>query len=136
MRVLAWISLVVGVVSLFVAPALLIGNADLAVGGPMLLPSVLTYSWRLLIGPSIWLGGVGLSVAWIAFRRLPGLAWLSLLVLLLLLVPYLGVGILPTLAPIVAALIVGGLLVPVGVAAIGSAIGGAVNRRRAQPATV
>ena len=136
MRVLAWISLVVGVVSLFVAPALLIGNADLAVGGPRLLPDAMAYSWRLLIGPSIWLGALGLSVAWIAFRRLPGLAWLSLLVLVLLLVPYLAVGILPTLAPIVAALIIGGLLVPVGVAAIGSAIGGAVNRRRAQTATV
>ncbi|MBF4633023.1 hypothetical protein ITJ38_01245 [Agreia pratensis] len=136
MRVLAWISLVVGVVSLFVASALLIGNDDLAVGGPSLLPYVVTDNWRLLLGLSIWVGAVGLSAAWIAFRRLPGLAWLSLLVPVILIFVYLAVGLVPSVAPAVVALLIGGIAVPVGVAAIGSAIGGAVKRRLARTATL
>ena len=130
MRVLAWISLIIGVVSLFVACALLVGNDDLALGGPSLLPYVLTDSWRLLLGPAIWVAAVGLSVAWIAFRRLPGLAWLGLLVLAFLFVAYLAVGLVPSVGIAVVAVIVGGIIVPVGVAAIASAIGHAVVRRR------
>lgn len=82
MRVLAWISLVIGVFSLFVACALLLRNDDLALGGTALLPYVLSDSRRLLLGPAIWVAAVGLSVAWTAFRRLPGLAWLAFSVLL------------------------------------------------------
>jgi hypothetical protein len=130
MRVLAWISLVVGVVALLVASALLIGNDDLALGGPSLLPDVMADNWRFLFGFAVWVGAVGLSAAWIAFRRLPGLAWLSMLILVLLFVVYLAAGLTPTVGPAVVALLVGGIVAPVGVAAIGSVIGRAVLRRR------
>lgn len=132
MRVLAWISLVVGVVALFVASALLIGNDDLALGGPALLPDVLAGNWRYLFGSALWVGAVGLSTAWIAFRRLPGLAWLAMLILVLLFVLYLAASLVTTAGAAVVALVVGGILMPVGVAAIASVIGGAVTRRRAR----
>lgn len=76
------------------------------------------------------MAAVGLSVAWIAFRRLPGLAWLALLVLAFLFVGYLAVGLVPSVGMAIVALIMGGIIVPVGVAAIASAIGHAVMRRR------
>jgi hypothetical protein len=134
MRVLAWISLVVGVVALFVASALLIGNDDLALGGPDLLPDVVADNWRLLLGLALWVGAVGLATAWIAFRRLPGLAWLAMLILVFLFVAYLAAGLVPSLGAALVALIVGGIVVPVGVAAIASAIGSAVTRRRTRAA--
>jgi hypothetical protein len=132
-RVLAWISLVVGVVSLLVASALLLGNDDLALGGPALLPDVVSDSWRLLFGFALWVGAVGLSAAWIAFRRLPGLAWLSMLIRALLFVGYLAAGLAPSAGGALIALVIGGIVVPVGVAAMGSVIGSAVLRRRARP---
>jgi hypothetical protein len=127
---LAWISLVVGVVSLLVASALLLGNDDLALGGPALLPDVMADNWRYLFGFVLWVGAVGLSAAWIAFRRLPGLSWLSMLILVLLFVVYLATSLVPTVGAALVALVVGGIVVPVGIAAIGSVIGQAVLRRR------
>jgi hypothetical protein len=132
MRVLAWISLVVGVVALFVASALLLGNDDLAVGGPALLPDVVAGNWRYLFGFVIWVGAAGLSTAWIAFRRLPGLAWLSMLILVLFFVAYLAASLVTSVGAALVALFVGGIVVPVGVSAIASVIGRAVTRRRAR----
>jgi hypothetical protein len=130
MRVLAWISLAVGVVSLLVAGALLFGNDDLALSGPSLLPDVVSDAWRVPLGLAVFVGAVGLAAAWLAFRRLPGLAWLSMLVFVLVFVVYVAVVIAPTAWVAIVGSVVGGIVVPVVVAAIGSGIGSAVVRRR------
>ncbi|SMG16204.1 hypothetical protein [Agreia pratensis] len=132
MRVLAWIYLVGGVVALFIACALLIGNDDLALGGPSLLPDIVTDSWRMLLGLAIWVANVGLSAAWIAFRRLPNWSWLPMLIPLFFIFGYFSVGLAPTATAAIIGLIVGGIVAPAGVAAIASAIGHAVMQHRAR----
>jgi type IV secretory pathway VirB6-like protein len=134
MRVFGWICLVVGVVALLFSGALLLNNNDLATGGPALLPSIVTDSWRLLLGPAVWIGALGLTTAWLAIRRLPGLAWLSLLVFAVTLPLYLAISLVAVVALAWIAIVIGGILAPVGICAIASAIGRAVARRRsAQP---
>jgi hypothetical protein len=130
MRVFGWISLVIGIVALLFAAALLLHNNDLATGGPALLPSIVSDAWRLLLGPAVWVAAVALTTAWLAIRRLPGLAWLSLLVFVLTLPLYLAMSLVVTAALGWLTLVVGGILAPVGVSAIASAIGGAAARRR------
>jgi hypothetical protein len=134
MRGLAWASLIVGIIFLAVAFAMLSGNDDLALGGPAVLPNIIAGNWRLLIGLALWVGAVAIVAAWIAFRRLPGLAWLSMLVLVFLFVGYLAAGLVTSAGALIAAIVVGGIVLPLGVAAIASAIGSAVMRRRARMA--
>jgi hypothetical protein len=77
---------------------------------------------------------VSLSSAWIAFRRLRGLAWLSMLILVFLFVVYLPTSLVTFACPAVVALVVGRIVIPVGFAAIASVIERAVMRRRARTA--
>ena len=131
MRVFGWICLVVGIVALLFAGALLLHNNDLSTGGPALLPSVISDAWRLLLGPAVWIGALGLTTAWLAIRRLPGLAWLSLLVFAATLPLYLAISLVVVVALAWIAIVIGGILAPVGISAIAWAIGRGVTRRRA-----
>jgi hypothetical protein len=74
---------------------------------------------------------LGLTTAWLAIRRLPGLAWLSLLVFAVTLPLYLAISLVAVVALAWIAIVIGGILAPVGISAIASAIGRAVARRRA-----
>lgn len=132
MRVLGWISLLIGVAALLFAGALLLHNDDLATGGPALLPAIVSDSWRYLLGGAVWVGAVTLTVGWLAVRRLPALAWLALLVFAVTLPLYLAVSLVPSAELGAIALVIGGVLVPVGASAIASGIGVAVSRRQAR----
>jgi hypothetical protein len=131
-RVLGWISLLIGVAALLFAGGLLLHNDDLATGGPALLPAIVYDSWRYLLGGAVLVGAVTLTVGWLAVRRLPALAWLALLVFAVALPLYLAVSLVASAALGAIALVVGGVLVPVGASAIASGIGVAVRRRQAR----
>jgi hypothetical protein len=57
-----------------------------------------------------------------------------MLVLVFLFVGYLAAGLVTSAGALIAAIVVGGIVLPLGVAAIASAIGSAVMRRRARMA--
>jgi hypothetical protein len=133
MRIFGVIALVLGVLSLLLAVFVLVGNRDLQVPGPSGLdPLVAPFGWRAVLGIHLWTAAVWLTVGWAALRRLPGLAWLALLIYVVLFVPYLVLGgFLPSAIAVATIIVVLGVIVPVVVSIVATAIGGAVLRRRA-----
>ena len=135
MRILGIIAALLGAIGLVVSILTVVGNPDLQVPGPSLIqwPA----GWRIALGIVLWGGAVWISVALMALTRVPGPAWLMLLVYLLLFPVYfiLG-GMMPNLGGVIAAIVILGVVVPVVVWLAAFAIGGAIRRRRAAQGVV
>jgi len=127
-RILGIIAAILGVIGLVLSILTVVGNPDLQAPGPWLIHWPM--GWRIALGTVPWGAAVGVSVALMAFSRLPRPAWLMLLVYVLLFPVYFVLGAaLPSLGAVIAVIVVLGIVVPVGVWLAAFAIGRAIRKR-------
>ena len=130
MRILGIVAALLGAIGLVVSILTVVGNPDLQVPGPSLIQWPV--GWRIVLGVVLWGGAVWISVALMALTRLPGLAWLMLVVYLALFPVYFVLGgMMPNLGGVIAAIVILGVVVPVADWLAAFAIGSALRKRRA-----
>lgn len=132
MKILAWIAFVLGLAFLILSFGLLSGNRDMPNSFPQYLPEGIQGHFRWLLGVFCWLSALCLSAGWIALRGLPGLSWLSL-ILLLVLIPlyFFGGALMPNFVSSVLALLALAIVIPIVLSGVASLIAGVVRRNRA-----
>lgn len=132
MKILAWFAFILGLAFLILGFGLLSGNRDLPNSFPQYLSEGIQGHFRWLLGLLSWLSALCFSAGWIVFRRLPGMSWLSL-ALLLVLIPlyFFGGALVPNFVSSVLALLALAIVIPIVLCLVASLIGGVVRRNRA-----
>ncbi|AJT42209.1 hypothetical protein [Psychromicrobium lacuslunae] len=134
MKVLGVISLLLGLGLLVLGFGLLSGNIELANAPgsmPRYLPTEMQGLFRWLLGVFCWSAALFFTIAWLAIRELPGLSWLSLILLVLFFPLYIfGGALMPDFSLSLMMLLILAVLLPILLSAIASLIAGAVRRSR------